>query len=250
VRGALLVGMVATAVAGGLLGYGQAPRAVVAWPFDAAPGWSAVALRLDVGGVLDVAFLPVLLTLFLMSFLDTLGTLMAVGAAGGMLDEHGDFPRVERPMLVDALACMFAGLAGTTTSGAYIESATGIREGARTGLAAVVTAALFAASLFFIPLIEPLQQLRYAYGPALIAVGALMLGSLARIDFDDWTETIPAFATVAMMVFTYNIANGLTAGLVLHPLMKLGAGRVSELRPGGLVLAGLCLTYYAFGLPH
>jgi AGZA family xanthine/uracil permease-like MFS transporter len=153
-------------------------------------------------------------------------------------------------MLVDALSCMFAGLAGTSTSGAYIESATGIREGARTGLAAVVTAALFAAALFFIPLVEPLQNLAYAYGPALIAVGALMLGSLARIDFEDWTETIPAFATVAMMVFTYNIANGLTAGLLLHPLMKLGAGRFRELRPGGLVLAGLCLTYYVFGLPH
>jgi len=250
VRGALLIGMALTAVAGGLLGVGQAPRAVAAWPFGADPGWGAVALQLDLAAVLRVSFFPVLLTLFLMSFLDTLGTLMAVGAAGGMLDEKGDFRQVERPMLVDALSCMFAGLAGTSTSGAYIESATGIREGARTGLAAVVTAALFVAALFFIPLVEPLQSLAYAYGPALIAVGALMLGSLARVDFDDWTETIPAFATVAMMVFTYNIANGLTAGLVLHPLMKLGAGRFSEVRPGGLVLAGLCLLYYLFGLLH
>jgi AGZA family xanthine/uracil permease-like MFS transporter len=250
VRGALLVGMAVTALAGWLLGVGQAPRALVAWPFGAEPGWGAVALRLDIASVLRFSFFPVLLTLFLMSFLDTLGTLLAVGAAGGMLDEKGNFRQVERPMLVDALSCMFAGLAGTSTSGAYIESATGIREGARTGLAAVVTAALFAAALFFIPLVEPLQNLAYAYGPALIAVGALMLGSLARIDFEDWTETIPAFATVAMMVFTYNIANGLTAGLLLHPLMKLGAGRFRELRPGGLVLAGLCLTYYVFGLPH
>jgi AGZA family xanthine/uracil permease-like MFS transporter len=250
VRGALLVGMAATALAGGLLGIGQAPRALAAWPFGADSGWGAVALQLDVASVLRFSFFPVLLTLFLMSFLDTLGTLMAVGAAGGMLDEKGNFRQVERPMLVDALSCMFAGLAGTSTSGAYIESATGIREGARTGLAAVVTAALFAVALFFIPLVEPLQNLAYAYGPALIADGALMLASLARIDFDDWTETIPAFATIAMMVFTYNIANGLTAGLVLHPLMKLGAGRFSELRPGGLVLAGLCLTYYVFGLVH
>ena len=95
------------------------------------------------------------------------------GAAGGMLDEKGNFPDIEKPMLVDALTCMFSGLVGTSTSGAYIESATGIREGARTGLAAVVTAGLFAVSLFFIPLVEPLQQLRYAYGPALIAVGIL-----------------------------------------------------------------------------
>ncbi len=250
VRGALLIGMVVTAVVGGIVGLGQAPRGIVAWPFGAGPGWSAVVLHLDIAGVLKLSFLPVLLTLFLMSFLDTLGTLVAVGAAGGMLDDKGDFPQVERPMLVDAVTCMFAAAAGTTTSGAYIESATGIREGARTGLAALTVAVLFALSLVLLPLVEPLQQLRYAYGPALIAVGALMISSLAKIDFDDWTETIPAFATIAMMVFTYNIANGLTAGLVLHPVMKLGAGRVREVRAGSWVLAGLCLLYYLFGLPH
>jgi len=250
VRGAILFGIVATALAGGLLGFGQAPRGVVAWPFGADPGWSAIALQLDVGSVLQLSFLPILLTLFLMSFLDTLGTLVGVGAAGGMLDEKGDFPDVHRPMLVDALTCMFSGLAGTSTSGAYIESATGIREGARTGLAAVTTAALFALSLFLLPLVEPLQHLRFAYGPALVAVGALMTGSLARVAFDDLTEAVPVFATIVMMLFTYNIANGLTAGLVLHPLLKLAAGRRREVHPGGWALAALCLHYYAFGLPH
>jgi AGZA family xanthine/uracil permease-like MFS transporter len=250
VRGAILIGIVATALAGGLLGFGQAPRGVVAWPFGADPGWSAIALQLDVGSVLRLSFLPILLTLFLMSFLDTLGTLVGVGAAGGMLDEKGDFPDVHRPMLVDALTCMFSGLAGTSTSGAYIESATGIREGARTGLAAVTTAALFALSLFLLPLVEPLQHLRYAYGPALVAVGALMTGSLARVAFDDLTEAVPVFATIVMMLFTYNIANGLTAGLVLHPLLKLAAGRRREIHPGGWALAALCLLYYVLGLPH
>ncbi len=250
VRGAILLGMVATAIVGGLLGLGEAPRGVVAWPFGGEHAWSAIALRLDIPSVLRLTFLPVLLTLFLMSFLDTLGTLVGVGAAGGMLDERGDFPQVQRPMLVDALTCMFSGLAGTSTSGAYIESATGIREGARTGLAAVTTAALFALALFFLPLVEPLQHLRFAYGPALVAVGLVMTGSLARIDFADLTELVPAFATVTMMVFTYNIANGLTAGLVLHPLLKLAAGRWREIRPGSVALAALCLLYYLFGLPH
>ena len=250
VRGAILIGMVATAVAGGLAGFGHPPRALAAWPFGASPGWGAIALHLDVASVLRLSFLPVLLTLVLMSFLDTLGTLVGVGASGGMLDPRGDFPDIERPMLVDALTCVFSGLAGTSTSGAYIESAAGIREGARTGLAAVTTAALFAATLFLIPLVEPLQQLRYAYGPALIAVGAMMAGSLARVEIEDLTELVPAFATVAMMAFTYNIANGLTAGLVLHPVLKLAAGRWREVRPGGAALAGLCLLYYLFGLPH
>ncbi len=123
--------------------------------------------------------------------------------------------------MVDAISCVFSGLIGTSTSGAYIESATGIREGARTGLAAIMTALLFALSMFFIPLIEPLQMLRFAYAPALMAVGTLMVASFAKIDYEDATELIPAFATIAMMVFTYNIANGLTAGLILYPLMKL-----------------------------
>ena len=153
-------------------------------------------------------------------------------------------------MTVDAVACMISGLLGTSTSGAYIESATGIREGARTGLAAVTTAALFAISLFFIPLVEPLQQLRFAYGPALIAVGVLMLESIRRIEFNDLTELVPAFVTITMMVFTYNIANGLTAGLLLYPVMKLLAGRAREVNGGSIVLALLCLVYYIFGLPH
>jgi AGZA family xanthine/uracil permease-like MFS transporter len=153
-------------------------------------------------------------------------------------------------MLVDALTCVFSGLVGTSTSGAYIESATGIREGARTGLASVITALLFAGSLFFLPLIGPLQQLRFAYGPALIAVGVLMIGSVRKIDFDDLTELVPAFTTVVMMLFTYNIANGLTAGLVVYPLAKVAAGRWREVSWGSVALAALCLVYYVFGLPH
>jgi AGZA family xanthine/uracil permease-like MFS transporter len=250
VRGALLLGIAATAAVGFALGLGDAPRAVVALPFSGDYSLSPLFLKLDVFGVLRPALFPALLTLFIMGFLDTLGTLVGLGAAGGMLDERGSFPEIEKPMLVDALACVGAGLLGTTTSGAYIESATGIREGARTGLASVVTALLFLASLFFVPLFEPLQKLQYAYAPALVAVGILMTGSFARVDFEDLTELVPAFLTIALMVFTYNIANGLTAGLLVHPLMKAAAGRFREVKPGGLVLAGLCAAYFVVGLPH
>jgi AGZA family xanthine/uracil permease-like MFS transporter len=250
VRGALLLGIAITATIGCALGHGRAPQGLVAIPFTGEYTLTPIAFQLDIAGVLQVSFLPVLLTLVLMSFLDTLGTLVGVGSAGGMLDEKGNFPDIERPMLVDAATCVFSGLVGTSTSGAYIESATGIREGARTGLAAVVTALLFAASLFFLPLIGPLQHLRFAYGPALIAVGVLMVNSIRKIDFDDLTELVPAFATVVMMLFTYNIANGLTAGLVLYPVMKVAAGRARELNGGSMVMAALCLVYYVFGLPH
>ncbi|HUJ71155.1 MAG TPA: NCS2 family permease [Verrucomicrobiae bacterium] len=250
VRGAILLGMVVTAATGCLLGFGHAPRGVVAMPFVGDYDLSTIAFKLDIAGVLRLSFLPILLTLFLMGFLDTLGTLVGVGAAGGMLDESGNFDKIEQPMMVDAVTCMFSGLVGTSTSGAYIESATGIREGARTGLAAVTTAVLFGVSLFFIPLVEPMQNLRFAYGPALIAVGVLMLGSVTKIKFDDLTELVPAFVTITMMLFTYNIANGLTAGLVVYPVMKLATGRYRDLTWGTVLLGVLCLIYYAFGLPH
>jgi len=250
VRGGILLGIAATAGLGYVLGLGEAPRAVAALPFRGEFSLAPIALKLDIAGVLRLSFLPILLTLFLMGFLDTLGTLVGVGAAGGMLDEKGNFKGIERPMMVDAATCVFSSLVGTSTSGAYIESATGIREGARTGLAAVTTAALFAASLFFIPLVQPLQHLRYAYGPALIAVGVLMLGSIRNIDFGDMTELVPAFATIVVMVFTYNVANGLTAGLVLWPAFKALTGRFREIRAGAVVLGLLCLVYFVFGLPH
>jgi adenine/guanine/hypoxanthine permease len=250
VRGAILLAMAATAGVGAMLGYGKAPAAVAALPFKGAYDLSPIALKLDVPGVLELGFFPILLTLFLMGFLDTLGTLVGLGAAAGLLDETGNLPEVEKPMMVDAVTCMASGLLGTSTSGAYIESATGIREGARTGLAAVVTAGLFGLSLFFIPLFEPLQTLRYAYGPALIAVGLLMTAPLARIDYEDLTELVPAFATITVMVFTYNIANGLTAGLALYPVVKLLAGRHRDLSAGQVVLALACAAYFVFGLPH
>ncbi|MEK6629498.1 MAG: NCS2 family permease [Acidobacteriota bacterium] len=250
VPGAILIGIATTAVAGYALGFSAPAAGLMAMPFTGEYSLAPIALHLDVPGVLRLSFFPVLLTLVLMSFLDTLGTLVGVGAAGNMLDKDGNFPQVERPMLVDALSCTFASLVGTSTSGAYIESATGIREGARTGLAAVTVALLFLAALFFLPLLAPLQQARYAYGPALVAVGMLMVASMRKIDFDDLTEALPAFACVALMVFTYNIANGLTAGLVLYPIGKIAAGRARELNGGTIVMALLCLTYYVFGLPH
>jgi adenine/guanine/hypoxanthine permease len=251
VRGGILLGIVVTAGTGYVLGLGvDLPQQAMALPFFGDYSLSPIALKLDILGVLRLHFLPVLLTLFLMSFLDTLGTLVAVGSAGDMLDEHGNFPEIEKPMLVDGLSCMFSALAGTSTSGAYIESATGIKEGARTGLAAIVTAALFCLSLFFIPLVQPLQKLTFAYGPALMAVGVLMLGAITKIDFADLTEAVPAITTIAMMLFTYNIANGLTAGLVLYPVFKLATGRVKEINSGSVILAVLCLVYFLFGLPH
>lgn len=249
-RGGILLGMIITAVLGYLLGLGEMPMGLTDLPFQGPYVLTPIALKLDIPGILKLSYLPILLTLCLMSFLDTLGTLVGVGSAGNLLDEKGNFPRIERPMLVDALSCTVGSLLGSSTSGAFIESASGIREGARTGLAALTAALLFAASLFFLPLLMPLQHLTYAYAPALMAVGLLMLTGIKKVDLDDLTEAVPAFATIALMLFTYNIANGLTAGLILHPLFKALTGRFKEINAGSIVLAAVCLIYYIFGLPH
>jgi len=250
VKGAILLGIAAIAGIGIALGYGKLPARVMEVPFTGEFAITPIFLQLDIPGVLQLSLLPVILTLLIMAFFDTTGTLVGLGAASNMLDEKGDLPNVHRPMIVDALTCMFAALVGTSTSGAYIESAAGMREGARTGLSALVVALLFLLSLFFVPLIGPLQQLGFAYGPALVLVGLLMLPSARHIEFDDMTEVVPAFATIVMMVFTYNIANGLTAGLILWPVMKLAAGRWKEITPGAVVLGVLCLAYYTLGLRH
>lgn len=250
VTGAILIGILLTAFIGVCMGLGPAPKAIFALPFTGAYTLDAIALKMDIPGILKLSYMPILMTLFLMGFLDTLGTLVGVGSAGKMLDEHGNFPEIEKPMVVDAVSCTFSAMIGSSTSGAFIESAAGIREGARTGLAAVVIALGFALSMFFIPLIEPLQKLNFAYAPALMAVGLLMIGSVSKIDLEDLSEAVPAFATIIIIIFSYNIANGLTAGLILYPLFKLIAGKTKEIHPGSYLLAALCLIYYIFGLPH
>lgn len=260
VRGALLVGIAAVAAVGIALGFAEPPRGVIGLPaFTGPDGLSQIAGALRFSetradgttvSLFSPALLPVLLTLFLMDFLDTVGTLVGLGAAGNMLDEKGNFPEVHRPMLVDATACMGSALCGTSTSGAYIESATGIRDGARTGLASLVTGGLFLLCLFFVPLAASLAALRFAYGPALVVVGVLMIPAVRNIAFDDLTELVPAFLTILVMVFTYNIANGLTAGLAVYPLFKLATGRLREINAGMAVLSALCLAYFAVGLVH
>ncbi len=250
VRGAILIGIVFTAALGIILGYGEAPTGIFAMPFTGEYSLEPIFLKLDIVSALQLSFLPILVTLFLMSFLDTLATLIGVGAAGNMLDENGNFEEVEKPMIVDAISCVSSSLIGTSTSGAFIESAAGIREGARTGLASVVTATLFFGSLFLLPLFTPFQKLSYAYAPALMAVGVLMIGSLKKIDMDDLTEAVPAITTIVLMIFSYNTANGLTAGLVLYVVMKIACGRWKELNSGSYALAALCMVYFLFGLPH
>ena len=238
--GAILVGILATAGLAYLSGVAAPPHALVSLPPSPAP----IFLKLDLHGLLSWGFFPVVLTILVMAFVDTMGTLIGVSARAGFLDKDGNLPQIERCMLADALATTFAPLVGTTTAGAYIESATGVEAGGRTGFAAVVTALAFVAALFFSPFVAAIPA--QAYGPALIMVGLLMLAPITRIRFDDYTELIPAFAVVGLMSFTYNIGVGITAGFVLYPFCKLVSGRAREVRGGLWILALLSLLFFIF----
>jgi AGZA family xanthine/uracil permease-like MFS transporter len=238
VRGALLAGILATTALSMLLGATPPPSQWVALP----PGLAPVFGKLDVVAALSPRALPVVLVVFVMAFVDTIGTLIGLSARAGLLDERGNLPDIEKPMMADALANLAAPVLGTTTSGAYIESAAGIEEGGRTGLTAVFVALLFLASLFFIPLAGAVPP--HAYGATLAVIGILMVAPVAKLDFSDLTELVPAFLTITLTAFTYNLGVGMTAGLVVYPVLKLATGRAREVPPGLWILALLALAFY------
>lgn len=240
VPGAILLGILGATAVAFASGVARAPRTWMSLPPDPSP----LVMHLDIAGALKPGFAGITLAIFVMALIDTMGTLVGVSALAGFLDERGSLPGIERPMIADSLSTVFAALMGTTTSGAFVESAAGVSVGGRTGFTALVVAALFGVSLFFAPIVTAIPAA--AYGPALIVVGSLMMTPIAKIDFTDPGESVPAFAVIALMSFTYNIGVGITAGLVLYPLFKVLAGRAGEVRPGLWALAGLSLLFFVF----
>lgn len=239
-RGAILLGILVTAVIAFVFKVASPPSYFLSFP----PGLGPVFWQLDFHGALTWRAFPIVLTIFIMAFVDTMGTLIGLSARAGFLDKDGNLPQIERPMLVDALSTCFSPVVGTTTSGAFVESATGIESGGRTGLTALVTAACFALTLFFAPFVAAIPA--QAYGPALIIVGLFMLEPITKINFTDYSESIPAFAVVALMCFTFNIAVGISAGFVLYPLCQLVAGKLKQVKPALFVLTALSLLFFVF----
>ncbi len=237
---AILLGILATAGIAFVAGIAPAPAGIVSLPPSLAPTY----LQLDIAGVFTVGMFSVVLTLFTMAFLDTMGTLIGLSARAEFLDNEGNLPQVERPFLADALATTAGALLGTTTNGVFVESAAGIEQGGRTGLVAIVCGALFLLALFFAPLFSSIPLL--ATGPALILVGLMMIEPVSRLDFSDYAEVIPSFAVIAMMSFTYNIGVGLCAGFVLWPIFAIVRGRVREIPPACWALFLLCLAFFVF----
>jgi AGZA family xanthine/uracil permease-like MFS transporter len=173
-----------------------------------------------------------------------MGTLVGTATKAGLVDKDGKFPGIGKAMLVDATGVSLGALLGTSTITAFVESAAGVGAGGRTGLTAVVCGILFLLALFFTPLAGLIPDA--ATAPALIIVGALMMESVKRIDFDDFTEALPAFLTIVIMPFTYSIANGISVGLVMYPLLKLVSGRAREVHWIVYLLALLVILRFVF----
>ena len=198
------------------------------------------------GAFSQVGFVAALLfvfTLMLSDFFDTMGTIVGVGAEGDMLDEDGGLPGAQRVLFVDSLAAVAGGAASTSSNTTYIESAAGVGEGARTGLASVVTGLLFLLALFFTPLVAVVPY--EAASPALVVVGFLMITNVRSIPWDDYGIAIPAFLTIVLMPFTYSITNGIGAGFVSYVVIRLAQGRARDVNWMLWLISALFVVYFA-----
>ncbi len=218
-----------TAVAWGL-GYAAPPERLVS-----APDFSSVFLQLDISGALAPALLPSVIAILFTDLFDSISTFMGVAAASGLTDERGEPRRLREGLIVDAWATLGAGLAGTSSGTAFVESVAGVRMGARTGLASVVTGLCFVPCLFIAPLAAAVPG--YATAPVLVLVGVAMFQMVGRIGFDRVEDSLPAFLTLALIPLTLSITQGLLWGFVSHALLYVVTGRAREVHPAMWVLA-------------
>ncbi len=251
IKGSILLGILITTVLGLFTGIVKLPSdfSIIKMPPSLAPTF----FKLDIKGLLGIgenigfislvtSVLYVVLSFAFVDLFDTIGTFIGTGSKAGMLDENGKMPNMKKGLMADAIATTIGSLLGTSTVTTYVESAAGIAEGGRTGLTAFVTGILFLVALFFSPiaLLVPTE----ATAPALIIVGVLMMGSIKKISFEDFTEAMPAFLTIIAMPFTFSIANGIAAGLVAYPIVKIASGKAKEIHPIVYVLAILFILRF------
>ncbi len=209
----------------------------------ATPVWpSGLVGHLDIGGAIGLGLVSVVFTFFFVDFFDATGTLTGLAQRSGFLDANGDMPRARRTFAMDGLAAMFGALMGTSTTTAYVESASGIGAGGRTGLTAVTVGILFLLSMFIWPLAAAIPAA--ATAPALILVGAMMMEGVIHVAWDDMSEALPAFLTIIVMPLTFSIANGVSLGVIGYCLVKLFSGQGRKVSPILYGVAALLIIRY------
>ncbi|AIX73269.1 MAG: NCS2 family permease [Mixta calida] len=232
VTGAVLIGILAVTFLS--MALGLSPFAGV---FSAPPSIAPTFMQLDIKGALDISLVGVIFAFLFVDVFDNSGTLIGVTKRAGLADEQGNIPKMGKALIADSAAALFGSLLGTSTTTSYIESAAGVSAGGRTGLTAVVVAALFLLSLFFAPLASSVPV--YATAPALLFIAVLMTSGLAEIDWKDITTAAPVTVTALTMPLTYSIANGIAFGFITWTLVKLLSGRRHELNAALIVLSAL-----------
>jgi AGZA family xanthine/uracil permease-like MFS transporter len=235
VKGSILIGILVTALIGMIFKFSPFPGGIVSAP----PSMAPIAFKLDILGALKVSLWASIFSFMFVDLFDSLGTLLAVCREAN-LEKDGDIKDLPKMLSADAVATVFGSLLGTSTTTSYIESASGVAEGGRTGMTAVTTGVLFLLAAFFTPLIGSVQA--YATAPALIVVGIFMMRSIGQINFYDFEEGVPAFLTLILMPLTYSIAQGLVFGFIAYALIKALVGKFRELDPILIVIAILCLV--------
>ncbi|MCL4515004.1 MAG: NCS2 family permease [Firmicutes bacterium] len=244
VKGSLLIGMVATTIMAMLAGVTKAPTSLSqVVSLTSVNNLAPTFLKLDIGAALNYGLISIIFAFTFVDLFDNVGTLIGVSRKGGLLDESGRLPRINKALFVDSTGTMVGSLLGTSTVTSYIESAAGIQEGGRTGLTAVVVGLLFILALFFAPLVVVVPA--QATAPILMLVGVLMMGEVANVKFDDFTEAFPAFLTIVMMPLTFSIAQGLAFGFMGYTFIKAVTGRGKEVSPVMYVLTALMIVHFA-----
>jgi len=238
VDSAILIGIAAIALIGIPFGVSHWPAHLFSWP---AP--SGTLFKFDLRGAAKLGLAELVFVFFFVDLFDNVGTLVAVCEQGGFLRE-GKLPRANRALMADAFGTIVGAVTGTSTVTSYIESAAGVAAGARTGLGNIVVAGGFLLAMFCAPIVTAIPA--YATAPALIIVGALMCGAVAKVKWDDFTESIPAFLTLIATPLTFSIATGLSLGLLSFTFLKLFSGRRKDVSPLIWVLTVLFLLRYAF----
>ena len=209
------------------------------------PSLEPTLFQMDVRGALSLAMAPIVAIFLFMVFFDTVGTLVGVAQQAGLMRDDR-LPRARQAFVSDAVGTVAGACLGTSTVTSYIESATGVEQGGRTGLTAVTVAGLFLVALFFSPVVEMLGGYAPVTAPALVLVGGMMLRNVRHIDWDDYTELLPAFLVLLGIPLSYSIADGLALGFIAYPLLKLLAGRAGDVRGVAWLVAALLLAYFVF----
>ena len=231
VKGSILWGILGATVIGYIPGLNITPPFQGFFAMPQFGDWSEVLFKLDIAGALDLTLIAVIFSFLFVDLFDTAGTLVGVSTQAGYLDKDGNLPKASKALLADAIGTTGGAIFGTSTVTTYIESASGVSEGGRTGLTGIVVAILFLLSLFFRPLIGIVPGA--ATAPALIVVGTMMMHNILSIKWDDFSEALPAFICLIAIPLTYSIADGIALGFMTYPLIKLLSGKGKEVH--GLV---------------